>query len=165
MESNIDLLVRFALSIAFLYVLLYFSEISDMVRKFINTIFRRKESMPITQELIDGWEETMRSHRQKIREQLKVKEEIMMKGKKDLFTYDDKKYIEKLGKREEWIRSLDTVALIKMFQDKHSGNVSLIRQELQDRYKSGRDRDEIATAFRNSIVSDQQWVLKQEKRK
>ena len=74
-------------------------------------------------------------------------------------------YIDKLGEREKRIRGLDTATLIEGFQDKHSGNVSLIRQELQERYKSGRDRNEIADAFRDSIVSDQQWVLNQEKRK
>ena len=77
---------------------------------------------------------------------------------------DKNDYIEKLGEREERIRGLDTSALIEEFQDKHSGNVSLIRQELQDRYKSGRDCDEIANAFRDSIVSDQQWLKNQEKR-
>ena len=76
----------------------------------------------------------------------------------------DNEYIDKLGKREERIRALDTAALIEEFKDKHSGNVALIRQELQDRYKSGRDRDTIALAFSNSIVSDQQWVKNQEKK-
>lgn len=77
---------------------------------------------------------------------------------------DENEYIDKLGKREERIRGLDTAALIEEFKDKHSGNVSLIRQEMQERYKAGRDRDEIATAFRNSIVSDQQWLKIQEKK-
>ena len=76
----------------------------------------------------------------------------------------DNEYIDKLGKREERIRALDTAALIEEFKDKHSGNVALIRQELQDRYKSGRDRDAITLAFSNSIVSDQQWVKNQEKK-
>ena len=74
-------------------------------------------------------------------------------------------YIDKLGIREERIRSLDTVSLIEEFQDKHSGNVSLIRRELQERYKSGRDRTAIANAFRASIISDQQWLKNQEKTK
>ena len=78
---------------------------------------------------------------------------------------DENEYFDKLGKREERIRGLDTAALIEEFQDKHSGNVSLIRQELQDRYKTGRDCDEIANAFRDSIVSDHQWLKNQEKRK
>ena len=77
---------------------------------------------------------------------------------------DENEYIDKLGKREERIRGLDTTALIEEFKDKHSGNVSLIRQELQDRYKAGRDCDEIATAFRDSIISDQQWLKNQEKK-
>ena len=77
----------------------------------------------------------------------------------------DNEYIDKLGKREERIRAQDTAALIEEFKDKHSGNVALIRQELQDRYKSGRDRNAIALTFSNSIVSDQQWVKKQEKKR
>ena len=76
----------------------------------------------------------------------------------------DNEYIDKLGKREERIRALDTTALIEEFKDKHSGNVSLIRQELQNRYKFGRDCSEIANAFRDSIVSDQQWLKNQEKK-
>jgi len=62
---------------------------------------------------------------------------------------------------ENWIQQ----PLIEEFKDKHSGNVALIRQELQERYKSGRDRDAIALAFSNSIVSDQQWVKNQEKKR
>ena len=77
----------------------------------------------------------------------------------------DNEYIDKLGKREERIRAMDTAALIEEFKDKHSGNVALIRQELQERYKSGRDRDVIALAFSNSIVSDQQWGQNQEKKR
>ena len=77
----------------------------------------------------------------------------------------DNEYIDKLGKREDRIRALETTALIEEFKDKHSGNVALIRQELQERYKSGRDRDAIALAFSSSIVSDQQWVKNQEKKR
>lgn len=77
----------------------------------------------------------------------------------------DNEYIDKLGKREERIRAMDTAALIEEFKDKHSGNVALIRQELQERYKSGRDRDVIALAFSYSIISDQQWVKNQEKKR
>lgn len=77
---------------------------------------------------------------------------------------DENEYIDKLGKREERIRGLETAALIEEFKDKHSGNVALIRQELQERYKSGRNCDEIAIAFRDSVVSDQQWLKNQEKK-
>lgn len=73
----------------------------------------------------------------------------------------DNEYIDKHGKRKERIRTLDTAVLIGEFKDKHRGNVALIRQELQERYKSGRDRDAIALTFSNSIVSDQQWVRNQ----
>ena len=76
----------------------------------------------------------------------------------------DNEYIDKLGKREERIRALDTAALIEEFNDTHSGHVAMLTQALQDRYKSGRDRDAIALAFSNSIVSDQQWVKNQEKK-
>ena len=54
--------------------------------------------------------------------------------------------------------------LIEEFKDKHSGNVSLIRSEMQERYKAGRDCEAIAEAFRNSNKSDQEWVTKQEKK-
>ena len=77
---------------------------------------------------------------------------------------NENEYIDKLGKWEERIRALDTAALIEEFQDKHSGNVSLIRLELQQRYKSGRDCAEIAIAFRDSIISDQQWLKNQERK-
>ena len=136
-----------------------------MMRKLINKIFRRKEPLPMTQEMIDAWEESMRIHRQRVRDHLKEIEEMMKNEEREIEPYDNKEFIDKLGKREERIRALDTAALIEEFKDKHSGNVALIRQELQDRYKSGRDRDAIALAFSNSIVSDQQWVKNQEKKR
>jgi len=48
--------------------------------------------------------------------------------------------------------------LIEEFQDKQSGNVSLIRKEMRERYKANRDRQKIAIAFNNATKSDQQWV-------
>ena len=72
-------------------------------------------------------------------------------------------FTDRLGKREERIRNMGTTDLIEEFKDKHSGNVSLIRCEMQERYKVGRDRDVIARAFHNSIKSDQIWIVKQEK--
>ena len=53
---------------------------------------------------------------------------------------------------------MDTAGLIAEFLDKDSGNVSLIRKELRERYKAGRDRRLIVTAFNNATKSDQQWV-------
>ena len=72
-------------------------------------------------------------------------------------------FTDRLGKREERIRGLETSELIEEFKNKHSGNVSLIRCEMQERYKVGRDRDVIAKVFHNSIKSDQIWIVKQEK--
>ena len=62
------------------------------------------------------------------------------------------------GKREERIKNLDTDALIEEFQDKQSGNVSLIRKEMRERYKAGRDKQKIAIAFNKATKSDQGWL-------
>ncbi len=72
-------------------------------------------------------------------------------------------FADKVGKREERIKALDTDALIAEFQDKKSGNVALIRKEMRDRYKEnkGYDRSKIAAAFNSSTKSDQQWVTSQ----
>ena len=51
-----------------------------------------------------------------------------------------------------------SVSDYKEFQDKKSGNVSLIRNELHERYKAKKDRPLIAAAFEKSNKSDQQWV-------
>lgn len=73
-------------------------------------------------------------------------------------------FADRLGKREERIKGLETQELIEEFKDKHSGNVSLIRSEMQERYKAGRDCEAIAEAFHNSNKSDQEWIAKQEKK-
>ena len=72
-------------------------------------------------------------------------------------------FADKIGLREKRIKELDTAALIEEFKDKKSGNVSLIRKEMQNRYKEGRDCEIIAEAFNASNDKDQQWVKKQEK--
>lgn len=74
-------------------------------------------------------------------------------------------FADKIGLREECIRNLDTEALIAEFKDKKGGNVSLIRSEMQNRYKEGRDCEIIAEAFNASNEKDQAWVKKQEKEK
>ena len=74
-------------------------------------------------------------------------------------------FADKIGLREERIRNLDTETLIAEFKDKKSGNVSLIRSEMQNRYKQGRDCEIIAEAFNASNEKDQAWVKKQEKEK
>lgn len=70
---------------------------------------------------------------------------------------------EQIGKREERIKNLETEALIAEFQDRKSGNVSLCRVELRERYLAGRDIQEIAEAFNSSGEKDQTWLKKQEK--
>lgn len=63
-----------------------------------------------------------------------------------------------IGKREGRIKEMETDALIEEFKDKKSGNVSLIRNELRERYKAKKDRPLITAAFEKSNKSDQQWV-------
>ena len=70
---------------------------------------------------------------------------------------------EQIGKREERIKSMETKDLIAEFQDRKSGNVSLIRKEMQNRYKEGRDCEIITEAFNASNEKDQTWIKKQEK--
>ena len=70
---------------------------------------------------------------------------------------------EQIGKREERIKNLETNALIAEFQDRKSGNVSLCRIELRERYQAGRDMQDIAEAFNSSGEKDQTWLKKQKK--
>ena len=72
-------------------------------------------------------------------------------------------FAEQLGKREERIKNLSTEELIEEFRDKKSGNVSLIRSEMQERYKAGKDKADIVNAFMNSNKSDQKWIKAQMK--
>ena len=65
---------------------------------------------------------------------------------------------DKVGKREERIKNADIDALIEEFQDKQSCNVSLIRKEMRERYKAGKDRQKIAMAFNCATKSDQSWL-------
>lgn len=70
-------------------------------------------------------------------------------------------YADKLGKREERIKEMDLKELIEEFQDKKSGNISLIRNELKHRYKEGLDEEKmmIGKAFKESrSKGDQQWI-------
>lgn len=67
-------------------------------------------------------------------------------------------FIDKIGKREERIKNMPTDELIAEFKDKKSGNVSLIRKEMRERYKAGKDKQQIAMAFNYATKSDQQWV-------
>lgn len=73
-------------------------------------------------------------------------------------------FADKVGKREERIRNLPIDDLIEEFKDKKSGNVALIRKELRERYKAGKDKSKIAGIFNISTKSDQQWVKSQLRR-
>ena len=75
-------------------------------------------------------------------------------------------YLDRIGKREERFKEMSTNELINEFNDRGSGNISLIRQELKHRYKEdlGDDRIKIAAAFRNGSKGDQQWIEVQMRR-
>ena len=72
-------------------------------------------------------------------------------------------FADKIGIREQRIKDMDTAELVNEFNDKKSGNVSLCRVELRERYQAGRDMQEIAEAFNSSGEKDQTWLKKQEK--
>lgn len=74
-------------------------------------------------------------------------------------------YKDQIGKREERIKGLDIDVLIEEFKDKKSGNVALIRKEMQNRYIENKDCDKIAEAFNASSERDKQWVITHEKKK
>ena len=75
-------------------------------------------------------------------------------------------YTDRLGEREERFKNMSTNELISEFNDRGSGNISLIRQELRHRYKEvfGDDRIKITAAFRNGTKGDQQWIEVQMRR-
>jgi len=72
-------------------------------------------------------------------------------------------FADKVGKREQRIKDLDTDALIEEFKDKKSGNVALIRKEMHNRYKDNKDGDraKISSALNTSTKGDQAWVKSQ----
>ena len=75
-------------------------------------------------------------------------------------------YMDKIGKREERIKNLPTEELLKEFNDKKSGTIALIRNEMKARYKEneGDDRIKIALAFKDSSPGDQNWIEHQERK-
>ena len=73
-------------------------------------------------------------------------------------------FADKIGIREQRIMDMDTAELVEEVNDKKSANVSLVRKEMQNRYKEGRDCEIIAEAFNASNERDQQWIKKQEKK-
>ena len=71
---------------------------------------------------------------------------------------DNLLFKDQIGKREVRIKEMDIDQLIEEFRDKKSGNVALIRKELRDRYKAGKDKQKIAILFEGGTKSDQQWI-------
>lgn len=72
-------------------------------------------------------------------------------------------FMDQLGKREERIKEASTNELINEFEERQTGNVALIRQELRTRYMAnlGDDRIKIAAIFRCSTKGDQKWLESQ----
>ena len=72
-------------------------------------------------------------------------------------------FMDQLGKREERIKEASTNELINEFEERQTGNVALIRQELRTRYMDnlGDDRIKIAAVFRRSTKGDQKWLESQ----
>lgn len=73
---------------------------------------------------------------------------------------------DKLGKREERIRTMPVEELIAEFQDKKGGNVALARKEMHERYKrnKGDERQKIRQALSAATKADQQWLKSQDRR-
>ena len=69
----------------------------------------------------------------------------------------------KTGVDNPYFEQMDKGALIAEFKDRSSGNVALCRVELKERYKAGRDMEEIAELFTHSNKSDKAWLEKQQK--
>ena len=65
---------------------------------------------------------------------------------------------EQIGKREERIKELDIDVLIEEFKDKKSGNVALVRKEMQNRFMENKDCNA-------SVEKDKQWVKSHEKKR
>ena len=68
--------------------------------------------------------------------------------------------MDRIGIREERLKEMSTNELINEFEERQSGNITLIRQELRHRYKEdlGDDRVKIAAAFNRATKGDRMWV-------
>ena len=69
-------------------------------------------------------------------------------------------YMDRIGIREERLKEMSTNELINEFEERQSGNINLIRQELRHRYKEdlGDDRVKITAAFNRATKGDRMWV-------
>ena len=68
--------------------------------------------------------------------------------------------MDRIGIREERLKEMSTNELINEFEERQSGNITHIRQELRHRYKEdlGDDRVKIAAAFNRATKGDRMWV-------
>lgn len=75
-------------------------------------------------------------------------------------------FADKIGKREERIKTMPVEELIAEFQDKKGGNVALARKEMHERYKrnQGDERQKIRLALSAATKADQQWLKSQDRR-
>ena len=75
-------------------------------------------------------------------------------------------FADKIGKREERIKTMPVEELIAEFQDKKGGNLALARKEMHERYKrnKGDERAKIRHALSVATKADQQWLKSQDKR-
>ena len=69
-------------------------------------------------------------------------------------------YMDRISLRDERLKELSTNELINEFEERRSGNITLIRQELRHRYKEdlGYDRIKITAAFNRATKGDRMWV-------
>ena len=69
-------------------------------------------------------------------------------------------YMDRIGIREERLKEMSTNELINEFEERQSGNITLIWQELRHRYKEdlGDDRVKITAAFNRATKGDRMWV-------
>ena len=69
-------------------------------------------------------------------------------------------YMDRIGIREERLKEISTNELINEFEERRSGNITLIRQELRHRYKEdlGDDRIKITAAFNHATKGDRMWL-------
>ena len=75
-------------------------------------------------------------------------------------------FADKIGKREERIKTMPVEELIAEFQDKKGGNVALARKEMHERYKrnKGDERQKIRQTLSAATKADQQWLKSQDRR-
>lgn len=69
-------------------------------------------------------------------------------------------YMDKKEMREERVKELTTNQLISDFEERKRGNVTILRQELRQRFLESidDDRSKIAAAFNHATKGDRIWV-------